>query len=60
MAKSTPPSGGSQRPRPSTPAERGEEFAKHQRQLKAEADERRKNATPRPASPARRAQGRKG
>jgi hypothetical protein len=37
------------RPRSKTPAERSEEFAAHQAKLKAEAQERRKIATARPA-----------
>jgi hypothetical protein len=43
----TPSAGGSRRPRSKSPEERSEEFAAHQRKLKAEAGERRKNATPR-------------
>jgi hypothetical protein len=47
MANPPTPSSGSKRPRSKTPEERSEEFAAHQRKLKAEAGERRKNATPR-------------
>jgi hypothetical protein len=47
----TPPpnQSGQPRPRSKTPAERSEEFAAHQAKLKAEAMERRKTATARPA-----------
>ena len=47
----TPPpnQSGQPRPRSKTPAERSEEFAAHQKQLKEEASERRKSATARPA-----------
>jgi hypothetical protein len=60
MANPSNPSGGSGRPRSKTPAERGEEFAEHQKKLKAEAGERRKNAAPRPESTAGRSRGRRG
>jgi hypothetical protein len=54
------PAGGSGRPRSKTPAERGEEFAAHQKRLKEEAGERRKTAVPRPDSSASRSRGRRG
>jgi hypothetical protein len=60
MANPNSPTSGSGRPKPKTPAERGEEFAAHQKRLKAEAGERRKNAAPRPISTASRSRGRRG
>ena len=60
MANSPNPSGGSTRPRSKTPEERSAEFAAHQRKLKAEADERRKNAVARPPASASRPPSRRG
>jgi hypothetical protein len=54
------PAAGSGRPKSKTPAERGEEFAAHQKSLKEEAAERRKSAAPRKDSSASRARGRRG
>jgi hypothetical protein len=49
-----PPSPRSQpRPKAASPAERSEEFAAHQRQLKAEAAERRQQATRKPTAAGR-------
>ena len=60
MANPPTPSGGSRRSWSKTPAERGEEFAAHQRKLKAEADERRKNAPPRTPQATTRPRSRRG
>jgi hypothetical protein len=46
MAPTRGPSSGEGRPKPKTPAERADEFAAIQRQLKNEAAERRRRAVP--------------
>jgi len=60
MANSPTPSGGSRRSWSKTPEERGQEFAAHQKKLKEEAGERRKNATPRTPAATTRPRSRRG